>query len=76
MVDEVDIRKKLIALGGPPMAQGSGGGNIEISEAELRGFRGLPDAELVEVLSEIDERGWEAGKRKLAAVLVALEVED
>lgn len=76
MVDEADIRKMLFTLGGGPMAQGSGGANIAISEAELRAIRQLPDVNLVEVLSEISERGWDAGKRKLAAVLVALEEQD
>jgi hypothetical protein len=42
MADEVDIRKRLMTLAQRPMAQGSGGSNIEISEAELRGLRQLP----------------------------------
>ena len=73
MADEIDIRKKLMALAQPPMAQGSGGGNIEITEAQLRELRQLPDLDLVMLLSEINDRGWEAAKRTLAAMLVALE---
>jgi hypothetical protein len=41
MADEVDIRKQLMTLAQSPMAQGSGGRNIEITEAELRGLRQL-----------------------------------
>ncbi len=73
MADEVDIRKKLMALARPPMAQGSGGGNIEITEAQLRELRQLPDLNLVMLLSEINDRGWEAAKRTLAAMLAALD---
>jgi len=73
MADEVDIRKRLMTLAQPPMAQGSGGGNIEITEAELRELRQLADVDLVMLLSEINDRGWEAAKRTLAAMLVALD---
>jgi len=73
MADEVDIRKKLMTLAQPPMAQGSGGGNIEITQMELRELRQLPDGDLVRLLSEIDGHGWEASKRTLATMLVALE---
>ena len=73
MADEVDIRKRLMTLAQPPMAQGSGGDNIEITEAELRELRQLPDGDLVMVLSEINHRGWEAAKPTLAAMLVALD---
>ena len=73
MADEVDIRKRLMTLAQPPMAQGLGGGNIEITEAELRELRQLPDVDLVMLLSEINGRGWEAAKRTLAAMLVALD---
>ena len=76
MADEVDIRKRLMTLAQPPMAQGSGVGNIEITEAELRGLRQLPDVDLVVLLSEINDRGWEASKRTLAAMLVALDEEN
>jgi hypothetical protein len=69
MADEVDIRKRLMTLAQPPMAQGSGGSNIEITEAELRGLRQLPDVDLVVLLSKINDRGWEAAKRTLAAML-------
>jgi hypothetical protein len=73
MVDEVEIRKRLMTLAQPPMAQGSGGGNIEITETELRSLRQLPDVDLVVLLSEINDRGWEASKRTLAEMLVALD---
>jgi hypothetical protein len=73
MDDEVNIRKRLMTLAQPPMAQGSGGGNIEITEAELRSLRQLPDVDLVVLLSEINDRGWEASKRTLAEMLVALD---
>ena len=59
MADEVDIRKRLMAHAQPQMAQGSGGSNIEITEAELRGLRQLPDVDLVVLLSKINDRGWE-----------------
>lgn len=75
MADEVDIRKRLMALAQPPMAQGSGGGNIEITEAELRGLRQLPDLDLVALLSEINNRGWKEAKRTLAVKLIALDEE-
>ena len=75
MVDEVEIRKRLMTLAQPPMAQGSGGGNIEITETELRSLRQLPDVDLVVLLSEINDRGWEASKRTLAEMLVALDEE-
>ena len=73
MANEVEIRKRLMALAQPPMAQGSGVGNIEITEAELRSLRQLPDVDLVVLLSEINDRGWEATKRTLAEMLVALD---
>jgi hypothetical protein len=73
MADEIDIRKKLMALSQPPMAQGSGGGNIEITEAQLRELRQLPDLDFVMLLSEINNRGWETAKRTLAAMLAARE---
>ena len=73
LADEVDIRKRLMTLAQPPMAQGSGGGNIEITEAELRGLRQLPDVDLVVLLSKINDRGWAAAKRTLAAMLIALD---
>lgn len=73
MADEIDVRKKLMALAQSPMAQGSGGGNIEITESQLRELRQLPDLDLVMLLSEINDRGWEVAKRTLAAMLVALE---
>ncbi len=73
MADEIDIQKKLLALDQPPMAQGSGGGSIEITQAQLRELRQLPDLDLVMLLSEINDCGWEAAKRTLAAMLVALE---
>ncbi len=73
MADEVDIRKRLMTLAQPPMAQGSGSGNIEITEAEFRGLRQLPDVDLVVLLSKINDRGWEAAKRTLAAMLIALD---
>lgn len=73
MVDEVEIRKRLMTLAQPPMAQGSGGGNIEITETELRSLRQLPDVDLVVLLSEINDRGWEASKRTLVEMLVALD---
>jgi hypothetical protein len=73
MVDEVEIRNRLMTLAQPPMAQGSGGGNIAITETELRHLRQLPDVDLVVLLSEINDRGWEASKRTLAEMLVALD---
>lgn len=73
MVDEVEIRNRLMTLAQPPMAQGSGVGNIEITEAELGSLRQLPDVDLVVLLSEINDRGWEASKRTLAEMLVALD---
>ena len=73
MADEVDVRKRLMTLAQPPIAQGSGGRNIEITEAELRGLRQLPDVDLVVLLSKINDRGWEAAKRTLAAMLIALD---
>jgi hypothetical protein len=73
MADEVDIRNRLMTLAQPPMAQGSGVGNIEITEAELRSLRQLPDVDLVVLLSEINDRGWVASKRTLAEMLVALD---
>jgi len=73
MAEEVDIRKRLMKLAQPPMAQGSGVDNIEITEAELRSLRQLPDVDLVVLLSEINDRGWEASKRTLAEMLVALD---
>ena len=73
MTDEVDIRKKLMELAHSPMAQGSEDTKIEITEAELRELRQLPDEHLVTVLSDINERGWKAAKRTLAALLVVLD---
>ena len=73
MDDEVEIRKRLMKLAQPPMAQASGGANIEITETELRSLRQLPDVDLVVLLSEINDRGWEASKRTLAEMLVALD---
>lgn len=75
MADEVDIKRRLMTLAQPPMAQGSGGGNLEITEAELRGLRQMPDSDLVALLSEINDRGWEAAKRALAVLLIALDEE-
>lgn len=73
MTDEVDIRKKLMELAHSPMAQGSEDSKIEITEAELRELRQLPDGHLVMVLSDISDRGWDAAKRTLATLLVALD---
>jgi len=70
MADEVEIRKKLFRLAQSPMAQGSENTNLEITEAELRELRQLPDKDLVAVLSEINDGGWEAAKRTLATALV------
>ena len=76
MTDDVEIRKKLMFLADPPMAQGSGGGNIEITAAELRELRQLPDGDLVTLLSAIETEGWDAAKRTLAAMLVARDKEE
>jgi hypothetical protein len=61
MADEIDIRKKLMALAQPPMAQGSGGGSIEITQAQLRELRQLPDLDLVMLLSACIRREYVRG---------------
>lgn len=76
MADEVQIRKKLMTLAQSPLAQGSGNTSIEITEAELRELRQLPDKDLVMVLGEISDGDWEAAKRTLAALLVARDEQD
>ena len=76
MTDEAGIRKQLFRLAQSPIASGSEDTSIRVTEAELRELRQLPDIDLITILSEINDDGWEAAKRTLASQLIARDEQD